>query len=127
MFVLGDSRNVLRQAQQLVLNPFHGYSRQLRNILDPSLSETIKEYAVIDGAFVIQGDGTVLSAGTYLTPKSASSNLPQGLGARHQTAAAITVHTMAMAITVSQSTGTVTVFRNGSIVVTLQRAAATRW
>ncbi len=127
MFVLGDSRNVSRQAQQLVLNPFHGYSRQLRNILDPSLSETIKEYAVIDGAFIIQGDGTVLSAGTYLMPKSASTNLPQGLGARHQTAAAITTHTLAMAITVSQSTGTVTVFRNGAIVFTLQRAAATRW
>ncbi len=127
MFVLGDSRNVLRQAQQLVLNPFHGYSRQLRNVLDPSLSETIKEFALIDGAFIIQGDGTVLSAGTYLTPKSASSNLPQGLGARHQTAGAITTHTLAMAITVSQSTGTVTVFRNGSIVFTLERAAATRW
>ncbi|HUQ68683.1 MAG TPA: diadenylate cyclase [Planctomycetaceae bacterium] len=127
MFVIGDSRNVLRQAQQLVLNPFHGYSRQLRNVLDPSLAETIKEFALIDGAFVIQGDGTVLSAGTYLMPKAAGSHLPHGLGARHQTAAAITAHTLAMSITVSQSTGTVTVFRNGSIVFSLERAAATRW
>jgi DNA integrity scanning protein DisA with diadenylate cyclase activity/mannitol/fructose-specific phosphotransferase system IIA component (Ntr-type) len=127
LFVLGDSRNVLRQAQQLVLNPFHGYSRTLRNMLDPSLAETIKEFALIDGAFVIQGDGTVLTAGTYLMPKSASTTLPHGLGARHQTAAAITQHTLAMAITVSQSTGTVTVFRNGNIVFTLERAAATRW
>jgi diadenylate cyclase len=127
MFVIGDSRNVLRQAQQLVLNPFHGYSRSLRRVLDPSLAETIKEYALIDGAFVIQGDGTVLTAGTYLTPRSASGSLPHGLGARHQTAAAITQHTLAMAITVSQSTGTVTVFRNGQIVFTLERAATTRW
>jgi DNA integrity scanning protein DisA with diadenylate cyclase activity len=127
MFVIGDSRNVQRQAQQLVLNPFHGYSRQLRNVLDPSLAETIKEFALIDGAFIIQGDGTVLSAGTYLMPKAAGSHLPHGLGARHQTAAAITAHTLAMSITVSQSTGTVTVFRNGSIVFSLERAAATRW
>lgn len=127
MFVIGDSRNVMKHAQQLVLNPFHGYSRQLRNVLDPSLSETMKEFALIDGAFIIQGDGTVLTAGTYLMPKSASGNLPHGLGARHQTAAAITTHTLAMAITVSQSTGTVTVFRNGSIVFSLERAAATRW
>jgi DNA integrity scanning protein DisA with diadenylate cyclase activity len=127
MFVIGDSRNVLRQAQQLVLNPFHGYSKQLRNVLDPSLAETIKEYALIDGAFIIQGDGIVLSAGTYLMPKSAPPNLPSGLGTRHQTAAAITAHTLAMAITVSQSTGTVTAFRNGAIVFTLERAAATRW
>lgn len=127
LFVIGDSRQVMKQAQQLVLNPFHGYSKQLRNVLDPSLSETMKEFALIDGAFVIQGDGTVLTAGTYLMPKSAPTNLPHGLGARHQTAAAITAHTQAMAITVSQSTGTVTVFRNGSIVFTLERAAATRW
>jgi diadenylate cyclase len=127
MFVIGDSRNVLRQAQQLVLNPFHGYSKQLRNILDPSLAETIKEFALIDGAFIIQGDGAVLSAGTYLMPKSAPANLPAGLGTRHSTAAAITAHTLAMAITVSQSTGTVTVFRNGAIVFSLERAAATRW
>ncbi len=127
MFIIGDSRQVMKHAQQLVLNPFHGYSKQLRNVLDPSLSETIKEFALIDGAFIIQGDGTVLTAGTYLLPKSVSSNLPHGLGARHQTAAAITTHTQAMAITVSQSTGTVTVFRNGTIVFTLERAAATRW
>lgn len=128
MFVVGDSRNVLKHAQQLVLNPFHGYSKQLRNILDPSLTETIKEYALIDGAFLVQGDGTVLSAGTYLMPtKSAPPGLPSGLGARHQTAAAITVHTQAMSITVSQSTGTVSVFRNGAIVFSLERAAATRW
>lgn len=128
MFVLGDTRNVQRQSQQLVLNPFHGYSRQLRNVLDPSLAETIKEFALIDGAFLIQGDGTVLSAGTYLMPRSApTAHLPSGLGARHQTAAAITAHTGAMAITVSQSTGTVTVFRNGSITFSLERGSATRW
>jgi DNA integrity scanning protein DisA with diadenylate cyclase activity/mannitol/fructose-specific phosphotransferase system IIA component (Ntr-type) len=128
MFVLGDTRSVLRQAQQLVLNPFHGYSRQLRNVLDPSLAETIKEFALIDGAFIIQGDGTVLSAGTYLMPKTApTAHLPAGLGARHQTAAAITAHTLATTITVSQSTGTVTVFRNGSIVFSLERGGATRW
>ncbi|MBI1345816.1 hypothetical protein GC163_05960 [bacterium] len=128
MFILGDSRNVLRHAQQLVLNPFHGYSRQLRNVLDPSLAETIKEFALIDGAFIIQGDGTVLSAGTYLMPRSSpSSSLAQGLGARHQTAAAISASTVAMAITVSQSTGTVTVFRNGATVFSLERGSSTRW
>jgi len=127
MFVIGDSRNVLRQTQQLVLNPFHGYSKQLRNVLDPSLAETIKEFALIDGAFIVQGDGIVLSAGTYIMPKGSPPSLPSGLGTRHQTAAAITAHTLAMAITVSQSTGTVTVFRNGAIVFSLERAAATRW
>ncbi len=126
VFVLGDARNVVRHSQQLVLNPFHGYSRSLRSLLDPSLGETIKEFAQLDGAFVIQADGMVLSAGTYLVPKSTTAKLPSGLGTRHQAAASITSHTEAMAIAVSQSTGTVTVFRNGRIVLKLQRATGTR-
>jgi DNA integrity scanning protein DisA with diadenylate cyclase activity len=127
MFVIGDTAQVMRHARQLVLNPFHGFARHLRNLLDPSLSETIKEFALIDGAFIVQGDGTVLSAGTYLLPKTLPANLPSGLGARHQTAAAITAHTQALAVAVSQSTGTVTVFRNGEVVFTLERASLTRW
>lgn len=127
MFVIGDARQVLRHAHQLVLNPFHGYAHHLRSVLDPSLAETIKEFATIDGAFIIQADGTVLSAGTYLVPRAHITGLPQGLGTRHQTAAAMTAQTQAVAICVSQSTGTVTVFRNGTIVFTLERASMTRW
>jgi DNA integrity scanning protein DisA with diadenylate cyclase activity/mannitol/fructose-specific phosphotransferase system IIA component (Ntr-type) len=121
MFVIGDTRRVMRHTRQMVLNPFHGYSRGLRSLLDPSLAETIKEFALIDGAFIVQGDGMVVSAGTYVMPKS-SARLPPGLGTRHHAAASITAHTQAMAITISQSTGTVTVFRNGQIVLKLERA-----
>jgi diadenylate cyclase len=126
MFVIGDSRQVMPHTHQLVLNPFHGFSRSLRNLLDPSLGETIKEFAHLDGAFVVQADGLVLSAGTYLVPRAASVRLPSGLGTRHQAAAAITAQTQAMAIAVSQSTGNVTVFRHGQIVLTLEGARATR-
>ncbi len=127
MFVIGDTRQVLRRAYQLVLNPFHGFARRLRSVFDPSLAETIKEFALLDGAFVIQADGTALSAGTYLVPESRVTDLPGGLGTRHQAAAGITADTRALAITVSQSTGTVTVFQNGGIVLTLERATMTRW
>jgi len=126
MFVIGDSRQVLRHCRQLVLNPFHGFSPSLRSLLDPSLAETIKEFSQLDGAFIVQADGMVLSAGTYLVPKAASVRLPSGLGTRHQAAAAITAHTHALAITVSHSTGTVTVFRHGQIVLKLERATPTR-
>ena len=127
MFVIGDARQVMRRTQQLVLNPFKGFSRRLRNVLDPSLAETIKEFALLDGAFVIDADGTVLSAGTYLVPQAPVTNLTGGLGARHQVAAAITAETRAMSVTVSQSTGTVTLFQNGGIALTLERATLTRW
>jgi len=126
MFVIGDTTQVMRFTQQLVLNPFHGFARRLRNVLDPSLAETIKEFALLDGAFIIGPDGTALSAGTYLVPES-RVELPGGLGTRHQAAAGITADTRALAITVSESTGTVTVFQEGAIVLTLQRAMMTRW
>lgn len=127
MFILGDSRQVDRRSRQLVLNPFHGFSRRMRNVLDPGLSETIKEYASLDGAFIVAADGTMLSAGTYLVPETSSKHLEGGLGARHQAAASITAKTKAMAIVISQSTGKVTVFQNGGSVLELERSSLTRW
>ena len=61
LFVVGDSDRVLSQSHQLVFNPFHGYPEEERNILDRRLEETIKEFSAIDGAFVLRGDGVVLS------------------------------------------------------------------
>lgn len=126
MFTVGDSRQVMSLARQLVLNPFHGYSHSLRNLLDPSLAETIKEFAAIDGAFIVRRDGVVLCAGAYLVPKKLDARLPPGLGTRHQAAAAVSAQTRATVIVVSQSTGTVTVFRGGKIVFKLERSTPTR-
>ena len=122
IFVIGDSDRVLTLSRQLILNPFRGYSEKERNILDSALEETIKELAFIDGAFVITRNGIVESAGTYLKAASPTeSRLPPGLGARHHAAAAITSLCDAVAVTVSQSTGTVTVFRHGHIVTELEK------
>jgi len=44
----------------------------------------------------------------------------RGLGARHQAAAAITAVTNSVAVRVSQSTGTVTIFRRGAIVTEIE-------
>jgi diadenylate cyclase len=122
LFVLGDSDNVLAHSRQLVINPFFGYPEVERNILDPRLEETIKEFSAIDGAFIIRGDGVVLSAGRYLSPAfKHEESLPQGLGTRHEAAAAITVDTDSVALCVSQSTGTVTIFRRGRLMTDLQK------
>ena len=42
------------------------------------------------------------------------AHLPMGLGARHSAAAAATTETKAVAITVSQTTGTVRFFKGGA-------------
>lgn len=121
LFVLGDDEAVGERSRQMVLNPFRGYLEEELNVLDPSLEETIKEFSTIDGAFLIRGDGVLLSAGAYLKPGRPVKELPAGLGARHQAAASITASTSALAIALSESTGKVTLFRNGGILLELDR------
>ncbi len=125
IFVLGDTNTVNKYVRQLIINPFRGYSEAERNILDPGLDETIKEFASIDGAFIITGDGIVLSAGSYLRPPPDTDidigALPSGLGARHAAAAGITVCTNSLAITVSESTGMVSIFKNGLIMLSIAK------
>lgn len=113
LFVVGDYENVRRYCQQLIINPFQGYREEERNILDPSLDDTIKEYSRIDGAFVVRGDGVIMTAGTYLRADSPVARFQAGLGARHAAAATITSLTRAVAVSVSESTGKISLFRSG--------------
>lgn len=122
LFILGDSERVMAQSRQLVINPFHGYPEEERNVLDPRLEETIKEFSAIDGAFLVRGDGVLLSAGRYLNPQADPREpLPRGLGARHEAAAGITVVTDSLALSVSQSTGTISIFKGGRLVTDIQK------
>jgi diadenylate cyclase len=122
ILILGDSENVLAQSRQLVINPFHGYPEEDRNVLDPRLEETVKEFSAIDGAILIRGDGVILSAGRYLVPQGKlAEHLPPGLGARHEAAAGITVTTGAIALCISQSTGTVSIFKCGRLITDIQK------
>jgi len=122
LFVVGDCDRVLEQSHQLVINPFHGYPEVERNVLDPRLEETIKEFSAIDGAFLIRGDGVILNAARYLAPRGKLEEpLPQGLGTRHEAAAGITATTTAIALCVSQSTGTISIFRRGRLLTDIQK------
>jgi len=113
LFVVGDYENVRRYCQQLIINPFQGYQEAERNLLDPSLDDTIKEYSRIDGAFIIRGDGVIMSAGTYIRADSPVAQFQAGLGARHAAAATISSLTRAIAVTVSESTQAISLFRSG--------------
>ncbi len=113
LFVVGDSAKVERSSKPLVLNPFHGYREEDRNILNPFMDETIKEFSSIDGAFIIRGDGVVETAGSLLQAADYTHALPSGLGTRHAAAAAISIAAECIAIVVSSSTGQVTLFRRG--------------
>ncbi|MDX1564902.1 MAG: diadenylate cyclase [Phycisphaeraceae bacterium] len=122
LFVLGDTERVRSLSRPLILNPFHGYPEADRNILSENLEETVKELCSIDGAFLIRGDGVVEAAGVYLkTASQEEFDLPRGLGARHQAAAAITSLCDCLAVAVSESTGKVTIFRSGRIITQLDK------
>lgn len=113
LFVVGDIGRVATLTKPLVLNPFFGYKEEDRNILNPFMDETVKEFSSIDGAFVIRGDGVVESAGSLIQATDAEHVLPSGLGSRHAAAAAISVAARCISIVVSSSTGQVTLFRRG--------------
>lgn len=113
LFVVGDSGKVEKSSKPLVLNPFYGYREEDRNILNPFMDETIKEFSSVDGAFIIRGDGVVETAGSLLQAADFNHSLPSGLGSRHAAAAAISVAADCISIVVSSSTGQVTLFRRG--------------
>ena len=65
-------------------------------------------------------DGVVEAACRYLDCSAADVTLSKGLGARHWAAAAISRATNAVAVTVSQSNGTVRIFQNGEVVLRIE-------
>ena len=114
-FLIGDSKDVLAKSRQIMLNAFEGHKAESRMVTNPDLKENIKEFAQLDGAFVITGDGFIEAVGRYITVDTSGVILPKGMGTRHNSVAAITKVTHAVGIVVSQSGGGITIFKNGQI------------
>lgn len=121
IFVIGDEERVMQLSKQMIINPFKGYTEEERNILSPELKETIREFSALDGAFVIGRDGTVMTAGRYLGATSDQTDVARGLGSRHMAAAGITALTDSIAIVISESTGDVRIFKNGKILMEIEK------
>lgn len=121
IFVLGDEEKVMQLSKQMIINPFKGYERDERNILNPELRETLREFSSLDGAFVISGEGEVIAAGRYLGAAMEGSEIPRGLGSRHIAASGITALTNAVAIVISESTGDIRIFHNGSVMMEIEK------
>ena len=121
LLVVGDHRKVLTFCRPMGFDPVRGYSRSERNLSDAKVREGIKEIAQLDGAFVVSSDGTIIAAGQRIAaPRSPDLSLPKGFGARHWAAAEVSRTTTALAITVSESTGTVRLFQNGEIMLRIE-------
>jgi len=120
LFVVGDHRKALRMSHEQVFDPFKGYKQSERNIRSARVREACKEIAQMDGAFIISGDGVVHAAGRILDAPAEGLTLSSGLGARHWAAAAISKAADAIAVAVSESTGTVRIFQDGFVVLRIE-------
>ena len=122
LFALGNADKISEYTKPLILNPFYGYKDEDRNILNPFMDETVKELSSIDGAFIIRGDGVLVSAGSLIHAPDYTHNLPSGLGSRHAAAASITQAVDCLCVVVSGSTGQVTLFRRGEMLPLIEKA-----
>ncbi len=123
LFVVGDTPKVLKMSRPVNFNPFRGYSRAERDVRDRKVREQIKDLAQLDGATIIRRDGVAVAACMYIDAPAEGITLSKGLGARHWTAAAVSKATKAVAIVVSQSSGTVRIFLNGEVVLHIEPLA----
>ena len=120
MFVVGDTRKVLAHSKPAGFDPVRGYNRKERSLFDARVREGIKEIAQMDGAIIVSPDGTVDAACRYVDSSAATITLSKGLGARHWAAAAVSRATNAVAVTVSESNGTVRIFQNGEVMLRIE-------
>jgi diadenylate cyclase len=114
-FLIGDADNVMAKSRQISINAFEGQKPESRIITNQDIKENIKEFAQLDGAFVIDGDGYVRAQSRYITVDTSNVSLPKGMGTRHNSVAAMTQVTNTVGIVVSQSGGGITIFKNGLI------------
>ena len=114
LFTLGFADAVMRNSRALILDPIAAHPREARHITDPNLRGTIKELAQLDGAFVLDEDGTVLAACRYLDTSSKDIDMTLGLGSRHLAGASVSRDTNAIAIVVSES-AVVRIFYEGTL------------
>lgn len=122
IFVVGNLEELKPFTHQLILNPLAGHPKTARSIHNSDFFETLRELAALDGAFLVDVHGTVESAGTFLSVATESLPSRPGLGARHAAAAALTGKVEGtLAVAISESSGTVTVYQAGAELLKLEK------
>lgn len=115
-FIIGEPKVLAKYTRQMIINPFANMEEQPK-ITDPKMKETIKEFAQLDGVFIIDTDGSIISAGTYINIDHSCIDLPDGFGTKHRASCALTTETDAIAVIVSESGGKVRAIKNGKIIL----------
>ncbi|MCL7411072.1 MAG: diadenylate cyclase [Methanosarcinaceae archaeon] len=121
-FIVADEDEVMKRSHQMILNPYTGHEDKDSTVLNKQNWESIKEFAQLDGVFVVSEDGIIKAAGRYLDVDAKDIDIDKGLGGRHVSAAAITRDTVAIAVTVSESGGVVRIFMDGKESMCIENA-----
>jgi diadenylate cyclase len=119
-FILSDPQEVAQFTWQLILNPCAGYPRHIRNIFRTDFLETLRELSALDGAFLVSPDGEVRAAAVFIATQGHAGKMESGRGARHHAACALTSHTQAIAVVLSESSGAITVYQHGQELLAFQ-------
>ncbi|MEW5760362.1 MAG: diadenylate cyclase [Candidatus Thermoplasmatota archaeon] len=112
IFVVGDVNEMLKNTYERIMNPFKGHSEEERTILKRENWQTIKQFAQLDGACIVNKNGLIEGAGYYIMIKDWTTYL-RGYGGRHAACASITKTTNAIAFCIS-SDGNLTIFDEGN-------------
>ena len=100
----------------------------LRVILVKNATWVIFEFAresarshQLDGMFIISADATVEGCARIIDTPQVELTMTTGLGSRHYSGAAISIrNTKAIAVVVSETSGTVRIFQNGEVVLRIE-------
>ena len=112
-FIIGDTKNVLIHSHQMIINPYRFQNKRDKEIFRKENWESIKNFAQLDGVFIVSKDGEIICAGRYLDVDKKKLKVEKGLGSRHISAASITMDTNAIAIIISESGGTIRIYMDG--------------
>ncbi|MDU9376876.1 hypothetical protein McpSp1_15110 [Methanocorpusculaceae archaeon Sp1] len=119
-FIMGDIEELKRWSHQGVLNPYEGHPESVRDVRVKENWESVKEFAQLDGVFILDKNGVIAASGRYLDADGRDVKLQSGLGGRHLATAAITKVAPAVGVTVSESGGIVRVFVGGNSVAQIR-------
>jgi len=120
MFVVGDTRKVLSMSRPMNFNPFRGYSQSERDIKSRAVREQIKDIAQLEGAIVIRRDGIAVAG--CMRIEAPAKGFPRRYGSRHAARGGRGHQqiTKAIAVVVSQSSGSVRLYQNGEMVLHIE-------
>ncbi len=118
LFIVGDVDEVKKYLIQKIANPMSSIPSEERTVLREENFDTIREFAVMDGATLVDEKGYVIATGVYVKNLSIDEWIVDG-GGRHLAAQAITKHTKAVSFVISAE-GRIRVYRDGKMIFELK-------